>query len=341
MLWRAHFSESMPSDDNEIGYDLAWLQNISLTGLQKLARAHGIDDDQDVPDLIEQLHNDWEDDEYDDDDAASAEEEAAELEDEEEEEEEEQEEEDDDEELTLADYLTAEDVVKAKAEEPVVATEAAPIELEAPDVEMEDAAYAENYAEAPPEAVADTVAATATTATGDNSAARVASQAPAGESRQQQHQQQQQPWTAAPFKPAKSSKPPTQPHAFANLGSARDQHAATATDARLKASLAAAQRKKEEDRKQAEAAAARREAAAARREKRTAALKAERSDSTGPARKGTATHSKAAAAAAAGPRDENSLGQGQQAQAQGRKEDMQQRLQGVRKQVPVLSARGK
>ena len=40
----------MPTED---GYDRTWLQDISYDGLKKLARVHGIEDDAEVPDIIE------------------------------------------------------------------------------------------------------------------------------------------------------------------------------------------------------------------------------------------------------------------------------------------------
>ena len=47
------------------GYDLEWLQTISLSGLQALAKAHGLEDEAEtVPELIELLARE-DDNEYD------------------------------------------------------------------------------------------------------------------------------------------------------------------------------------------------------------------------------------------------------------------------------------
>ena len=42
----------MPTED---GYDRTWLQDISYDGLKKLARVHGIEDDAEVSDIIDEL----------------------------------------------------------------------------------------------------------------------------------------------------------------------------------------------------------------------------------------------------------------------------------------------
>ena len=61
------------ADDGErrsSGYALDWLQQISLTGLRRLAKVHGIEDDAGVHDIIEQLRADDEDEEDSDDEEA-------------------------------------------------------------------------------------------------------------------------------------------------------------------------------------------------------------------------------------------------------------------------------
>lgn len=45
----------MPTRRPSTGYSLEWLQNISLSGLQKLARAHGIDHDASCEEIIQEL----------------------------------------------------------------------------------------------------------------------------------------------------------------------------------------------------------------------------------------------------------------------------------------------
>lgn len=227
------------------GYSLAYLQDISLTGLQRLAKVHELDPNMEVDELIQELRceSDDENDERVDDGSGFF----SRVEGEEDEEDE-----DDD-----ADYASdeneedeedADEAAEAASKEEAVAT--APVEITAKADQKEQAKPVQD-GPAPP--------AFSVTFPASHLAVK--------------------PWTAAPFVPAKSERQLTlaQPFAVGQPLSARGERGASAS---LK-SLEVAARKREEDLRKARASEARREAAASRRERISTAFTSAQANSLG------------------------------------------------------------
>ena len=250
------------------GYALEWLQDISLAGLQKLARVHGLDADASVEEIIEDLRA-TSDEECEEGDIDYEKEEFYTTSKPAEEDEEDEDAEEDNEEDDAEYYDDARACVPIGEEARHSAGLAhSSNAIDAADDRSIDVGGSTHVASAKPDAPARSA----------SSASLAASSTPRATDGQER------PWEATPFVPAKSEKPLTQVQPF-GVGqplSARGE--GTTAGGSLK-SLQAASRKQQEDLRKAEAAAARRQAAAERRARISAAFSESKANTYGGAQR--------------------------------------------------------